>query len=120
MSAKKIFSSKFVLAIIILFLLFVTDLKYKQWRNQQAIDRQRQDIVDQINLYTQKNNDLNQSMSYLNSTSFKEKVAREQLNLKKDGELAYTFTQSAATTTQAVAAVDNRSNFEKWVDYFTN
>lgn len=100
-------------------LIFLFDIKYKQWKNQRAVERQQQELTAQINLLTKKNSGLNQSMSYLNSLSFKERVAREQLNLKKAGELAYTFTQAPTPSSTPVVTTDSKSNFEKWVDYFT-
>lgn len=85
MFSKQLLSSKFVVVVLAAFLLFLGNLKYGQWKNQQAINKQKQDLTNQINSMSQKNDQLNQSISYLNSSSFKERVAREQLNLKKTG-----------------------------------
>ena len=53
--------------------------------------------------------------------SSKEKVAREQLNLKKQGEKVYSFTQidGRSTASAKFAANDNASNPVKWWKYFT-
>ncbi|HVY68202.1 MAG TPA: septum formation initiator family protein, partial [Patescibacteria group bacterium] len=66
-----------------------------------------------------KNDELNQSLQYLNSPSFKERVAREQLNLKKEGETVYGFSEADSASSTALAVpTDGLSNPAKWWNYF--
>ncbi|MBI5530103.1 MAG: septum formation initiator family protein [Candidatus Doudnabacteria bacterium] len=71
----------------------------------------------QADALQKKNDDLSQSLQYLNSPSFKERVARQQLNLKKDGEQVYGFTDGNGSSTDSQVAIKT-SNAKKWWDYF--
>jgi cell division protein FtsL len=118
MLSKKNLSTKFALFCLLLLLLFLGDLKFRQWQSQRQINQQKQSLEGQANELQQKNDELTQSLQYLSSPSFKERVAREQLNLKKDGEQVYSF--SDGPTSQPQSAQDKTSNAKKWWDYFFN
>jgi cell division protein FtsB len=121
MTSKQILSSKFAVGLLIVILAFLVNSEYKQWRQTQAVKALKNDLLKQANLQNQKNQELADSINFINSDDFKEQVARQQLNLKKNGEVVYSFTpdQDEATGTEqntvAVAAV---SNPEKWWHYF--
>lgn len=117
----KIFKQRFssTLTIIGLFVLmaFLADWKYKQWQNENLIEKQKLSLQQQADSLQKKNNDLSQSLDYLNSDNFKEGVARQQLNLKKQGEQVYTFADAPDTAKQTDVAA-NSGNAKKWLDYF--
>ncbi len=118
MLSKKTISSRLAIATLIILLIFLVDLKYKQWKNQQEIEKQKQNLLAQADTLQKKNNELNQSLQYLNSPSFKERVAREQLNLKKDGEIVYSFGDAPDQAPQNTPPEIKTSNVQKWWDYF--
>ena len=92
--------------------------KFLQVKNQRAIDAEKQNLINQANTLNGQNQQLSQSISYLNSTDFKEKVARQQLDLKRSGEIAYNFTQGSQQTVVQPAPAPTTSNFQKWWNYF--
>ncbi len=117
---SQIISSKVAIGILLILLVFFANLKYQQWKNQQVIEQQKQDLQEQANQWQQKNDELTQSLQYLNSSSYREQVARQQLNLKINGENVYSFTTAAAqaTTTALASPAPSLSNPRKWWNYF--
>ena len=118
MLSKQTLSSKFTIAGLLLLALVLGNLKYKQWHSHQEIEKQKQRLETQANELQKKNDELNQSLQYLNSPGFKERLAREQLGLKKEGEQVYSFTNGPQVAGQQIMVPDNKSNVEKWWDYF--
>jgi cell division protein FtsB len=120
MPSKINLTSKLTLGLLALLLIFLGRLKYQQYKNQQAIDREKQRLEQQISSLGKKNQDLSDSLSYLGSADFKERVARQQLNLKKDGEVVFGFSDNAAQAQSG--ALDSGQNagpnYEKWIEYF--
>lgn len=119
MNRKAIFSSKLVLSLLVIFLGLMANLKYKQWQSQKAIEAEKRQLSGQIDSLEKQNSDLSASLQYLNSGDFKERAARNQLNLKRNGELVYNFTSGGTGPGQAAQGAQGRSNLQKWWDYFT-
>src|SRR6185295_6005726 len=94
--SKKNISSKFALFCMLLLLLFLGDLKFRQWQSQRQIEKEKQALETQAAALQKKNDDLSSSLQYLSSPSFKERVARQQLDLKKEGEQVYSFSDAPA------------------------
>ncbi len=96
-------------------------IRYQQYRQKQSIDAEKASLQTQIDGLEKKNQEMEASIKYLSSLSSKEKVAREQLNLKKQGEVVYGFTEmdAAANSQGSVAANSQGSNPIKWWRYFT-
>jgi cell division protein FtsB len=118
MFSKQALSSKITVAALFILLVFFAQLKYRQYLSQRQIETQKQTLLAQADSQQKKNNDLNQSLQYLNSSSFKEQVARQQLNLKKDGETVYTFGSPVGQSLPSASSEGPASNAKKWWDYF--
>ncbi len=119
MALKLKLSSKLTLLLLLGLFLFLAYLRYGQWKNQLAIDKERKKLQDQITALNGKNQSLTQSLSYLGSSDFKERAAREQLNLKRNGEVVFGFTDAPPTVAaEAAGQTDNAPNYEKWIEYF--
>jgi len=122
MSIKIFFSQKIVIICLVLLALFLGNLKYRQYQESKGIEKEKNDLQKQAQSLDQKNQDLNKSLKYLSSLGSKEKVAREQLNLKKPGEIIYSFSDPQATTSQAQENIKSTplDNLQKWWKYFTH
>ena len=80
----------------------------------------------QINQMGQENSDMENLISYLSSTDFEEKEAREKLNLQKSDEKMIVFRRDAiqndaqgkTDTLVQVQSEDNSPNWQKWWKYF--
>ena len=119
MALKLNLSSKLTLLLLLGLFLFLAYLRYGQWKNQVAIDREKKNLQDQIAAFSEKNQQLSQSLSYLGSSDFKERAARQQLNLKRNGEVVFGFTDSPpSVSTDASAQNNSVPNYEKWIEYF--
>ena len=97
---------------------FLGRLEYVQYKNKRSIEKEKQKILGQIEQLSQKNQELSRSLSYLSSPGFKEHIAREQLNLKKDGEAVYSFSQNPGNAPLNTNPLNTKSNSEKWLEYF--
>jgi cell division protein DivIC len=116
MISKTALSSKITILALLGLLVFLGNIKFKQWKDKQEIEKEKQNLLVQADLLQKKNTELSQSLQYLNSPSFKERVARQQLGLKKDGETIYSFGE-----TQVLTSAENtpkESNTKKWWNYF--
>jgi cell division protein FtsB len=118
MISKQTISSKIAVVGLLILLAFLADWKYRQWASEKLISAQKQDLQQQADALQKQNNELSQSLQYLNSDSFKESVARQQLGLKKPGEQVYTFVDSPQTNQPQSQAGAGQSNPKKWLDYF--
>ncbi len=117
MTLPKIFHSKIFLAGVLIVLLGVFALELQQWQ-------QRRKINAEINLLKQeqaelesRNNALQQSLQYFSSDSYKEKLAREQLGLKKEGELVINFPTFGIPTSKPEENIEPKTNPQKWWEY---
>ena len=121
MTYKSLISSKFVLILLILFLGFLSYIKWQQYQSFVALENEKQKLTLQAQHLQEKNQQLSQSINYLNTPEFKERQAREQLGLKKDGEVVYNFTEKpAAPQIVPPPAPTPKPNYEKWINYFIN
>jgi len=118
MISKQTLSSKITIFGLIILLAFLADWKYRQWAGEKLIQAQKQSLQQEADALQKKNNELSQSLQYLNSDSFKESVARQQLNLKKPGEQVYSFADAGQTGQPQNQSSAGQSNAKKWLNYF--
>lgn len=118
MISKKTLSSKISLILLFALMLFLGNLKFKQVQGQKEIERQKSSLQKQADSLQKQNDELNQSLQYLNSPDSKEKVARQQLNYKKQGEIVFGFADTNISQTAPAQDTKNTGNFKKWWNYF--
>jgi len=117
MISKQAISSRAAIVGLLILLLLLGRSKFKQWQDQREITKQKETLQAQADAQQKKNNDLNQSFEYLNSPEFKERVARQQLGLKKEGEQVYSFSDAPPSQSTTSGGTGNE-NPKKWRDYF--
>lgn len=117
---KEYFSRKSILFLLVCLVIFLGYLRFQQYKQKASIDAERASLESQISGVERKNQEMDASIKYLSSLSSKEKVAREQLNLKKQGEKVYSFTQidGRGNSSAKYALDDKTSNPVKWWKYF--
>ena len=115
-------TSKWAIAGLLLFIIFLAQQKFRQFRLQSNIESEKARLQKQLNELEGKNSELEQTLSYLDSETYKELIAKQQMNMQKDGELAYGFSEEAHMQTASAENTQdaNQSNYKKWVDYFLN
>lgn len=110
-------SNRFVVVLLVGSLVLLSVSQYHQWKSRQKVQRQIDSLKSEAKLVEEKNGQLEDSLKYLSSTSATERLARQQMNLKKPGEIAVVFMPSkdaAVTTTET----KKQSNVRAWWDYF--
>jgi cell division protein FtsB len=116
--SKQNLTSKLAIFLLFILLAFLGNLKYQQWKNQKKIEAEKQSLQKQADSLMKKNNELSESLEYINSPNFKERVARQQLNLKKEGETVYSFIELKNTNENTEQQNKGESNASKWWNYF--
>ncbi len=121
MKTKKLFSSKVTFLILLILAAILGRQKYQQYKQNQLVEKEKQKIIGQINSLNKKNQEISNSLEYFKSESFKQRVAREQLNLKQPGEEVYSFKEAneSMAVGNSLAELPKLSNIEKWVKYFS-
>lgn len=116
----RLLKSRLVLGGLLLLLAALAANEYKQYTRRRAIEKEIQSIIAQGEALQAKNRQLSDSLNYLNTDSYKERLAREQLNLKKPGEIVVNFSNLKARPQNSDAQAQNgpKQNAAKWWNYF--
>jgi cell division protein FtsB len=103
-----------VLGCGLVFVLFIT-AKLLMQKNE--VEREIKELRAKSEEINKQNQDLSQLINYFNTETYKERQAREQLNLKKEGEYVVVLPkQDSADLMQTNA--EKISNPRKWFNYF--
>ncbi len=113
----KIFHSKILMLLALAILLSVGFIEFNQWKQRQEINKEINHLVEQQKSLEQKNLDLEQSLQYFSSDPYKEKLAREQLGLQKEGEIVINFPKIAEQVQSPNDSSQNQNNLQKWWEY---
>lgn len=118
----RLLKSKFFIGGLVLLLAVLGLNEYKQYSQRRAIQKEIQSIIAQGDELQAKNRQLSDSLNYLNTNSYKERLARQQLNLKKEGEIVVNFANLNSPPQNADAPSLNgpKQNALKWWKYFFN
>ena len=124
--SAKIFSGIFFLVGLVVLVFIGISLGKEVYRKRQ-IQKEIEGLQSQINQMGQENSDMENLISYLSSTDFQEKEAREKLNLQKSDEKMIVLQkdvvqpdsqpQNIASNSQTPPE-DNSPNWQKWWKYF--
>ncbi len=123
-SFKEIVQSKVFVVAGSIFLVFLLVISFGQFRNRRSIQKEIDSLTKQADQIQKNNQEVSNFIAYLKTDSYKEQAARQQLNLKKEGEVVYSFsalspqTEVVTTEEKAKEELAKKSNFEKWVAYF--
>lgn len=120
-SAKKILSTKIAFFALLVLLALAANGKYKQYKNQKAIDKEKESLVRQTRQMESNNAQLKNSLPLFDTSSYKELVAKRDLNLKKSDEIVFGFSNpsQAMPDASAESIKNNKPNAQKWLEYFT-
>jgi cell division protein FtsB len=125
-TSAKFFSGIFFLSGLVVLVLIGVSLGKEVYRKRQ-IQKEIEGLQAQINQMGQQNGDMENLISYLSSTDFQEKEAREKLNLQKSDEKMIVLRKDVAapeSQPQNIAinplapSEDNSPNWQKWWKYF--
>ena len=126
---NQIFSSKILLIISLITLIFFSTNLVKEIINRRDLKKDVRSLEEEINRLESRNNELSQLIGYFESLDFVEKEARTKLNLRKPGEkiIIVGDEESEANTVQPIEQdisnyitneIVSLSNPERWWNYF--
>lgn len=114
----KIFYNRIFLVVLVVAFLISGGLEYNQYRQRKLVDSEISALKDQEKKLNESNQQLEQSINFLSSPEYQDKLARLQLNLKKQGEIVVNFPEKAGETEQANSGNHTaKSNIIKWWEY---
>lgn len=124
--STKIFSGVFFLAGLTVLTLIGISLGKETYRKRQ-IQKEIGGLQSQIEQLKQENSEMENLTSYLSSTDFREREAREKLNLQKNDEKMIVLQKDVvppngnpnnSAGNAPVAPEDPSPNWQKWLKYF--
>lgn len=112
--------SKFTSWLLTMVLVGVAFFSGRMYLEKREINSEIAKLQAQADLIKKENDDLSGLIKYWNTTEFQEREAREKLNLKKEGEFVVVLPESEETVSGASTNSREKSNINKWFDYFFN
>lgn len=118
-------SSRVITVIVFIIIIYAAfGLAKVTWQNYK-VNQQIISLKDSIKKSDEENFNLKSKIEYYKTDSFRERQAREKLNLQKPGEIVIVIPNSPQAE-EVKKAEENkvyekptlRSNFQKWQDYF--
>lgn len=104
------------MSLVLIVLLGVFGLELQQWKQRRTINNEISHLEQQQQELQQHNQALEQSLHYFSTDNYKEKLAREQLGLKKDGEIVINYPTTGVSTEQP-QPIQPKNNPQKWWEY---
>lgn len=114
---KTFISNKIFIAFLLVVAGVLGSLQFVQWKKRTAIEQEVAALSREARELEARNNEINESLEFLHTQSAKERIAREQLGMKKDGEIVVSF-QDRVTMEAPGKTQPQVSNRLKWWNYF--
>ncbi len=92
--------------------------QYQKWEAQKKIQKQIDALKAESQEIGEKNAQLESSLQYLASAAATERLARQQLNMKKDGEVAVVFLAGAKEVSEQGTEAKQIPVWKQWWEYF--
>ena len=90
-------SNRFVVVVLLGSLVVLGWSQYHRWEERQKVEKQIQALQAEASQVDEKNRQLEESLKYLSTNAATERLARQQLNMKREGEIAVVFMADAAS-----------------------
>lgn len=84
-------SNRFVVVLLLGSLVVLGWSQYQKWQERKKVEKQIQALKAEAAQVDEKNKQLEESLKYLSTNAATERLARQQLNLKREGEIAVVF-----------------------------
>lgn len=116
MKTSQILQSKWALGIVLLLVLAMGAIQFTQWQKRRAIDHEVAELTNTQKQLESKNLELEESLKFFASDAYKEQIARQQLGLQKDGEIAIRMPNNIVQDKNIIQPL-KISNPKKWWNY---
>ncbi len=112
-------SNRFVVVVLVGSLLVLGWSQYRKWQEREKVEKQIQALKAEASQVDEKNKQLEESLKYLSTNAATERLARQQLNMKRDGEIAVVFMANGGSrTSQPESQAVPVSNWRLWWEHF--
>lgn len=111
--------SKILTVLLVLCLSAVGYITVKLYMQKSEVDSEIDKLSRKADELNRSNQELSELVKYFNTPEYKEREAREKLNLKKPGEEVVVLPKESESKVLN-ASVEQKSNPQKWIDYFFN
>lgn len=128
---KRILSSKLILVGSLILLIFISIALGKVVYRRHAIQQEIKAIRQEVEMAEGKNKELSELIGYFSTDAFKEKMARQKLNLQREGETVVAIPVKKKTEDVTILGMNDnqqnstgeevdggRDNPRKWWYYF--
>lgn len=114
-----IFKAKYLSLIILIFIFLAFFPLAKNFSQKRIVDQEIETIKQEIAEFQLKNQELIELLSYLDSDSGKQEIARLNLGMSSPGEEVIIFENlDFEEEPDLEIKFDDRANWQKWLDYF--
>ena len=118
MEFQDLLKSKFTTAILIGMLGLVLFVTAKLFMQKYEVQREIAALEERADRIQSENQELSELINYFQTDEYKERQAREKLNLKKEGEFVVVLPEIKDKGQVLGEQGDEKSNPQKWFDYF--
>jgi cell division protein FtsL len=119
---SKFFSSRLITIIVFIIIVYASfglaKITYQNYKVNQKIA----DLEKNIEKIDEDNFELQSKITYYKTNAYKERQAREELNMQKPGEIVVVIPTGTQPEKEKIKQKENkkteRSNYQAWWDYF--
>lgn len=120
MKTKSLISNKWFVVALALLALGLAVFEFSGMRKRSVIKKEISQLQDESAKFEAQNKGLADSLQFLHTDAAQERIARQELNMKKDGEIVVNF-PDGATEAQGGASQPQpkgKQNMRAWWNYF--
>jgi cell division protein FtsB len=118
MEIQPFIKSKSATILLVLILGAVAFVTFRLYMQKREVDSEIARLTEQSESLSRDNGQLSELIKYLDTPEYKEREAREKLNLKRPGEEVVVLPEDAGLGQVASAQTEQSSNPKKWFSYF--
>ncbi len=120
MKLPQIFYSKLFFLSLIIAILIMSGIEFRQWRVTRKVNQEIANLSKQEQELINQNKDLQSNIDFLKSPEYQDKISRTQYNLKKDGEIVVDLSEPKVSNTNENQNPQKESNINMWWKYLFN
>jgi cell division protein FtsB len=118
MEIQSLLKSRFASVVLVVAFAIVAFVTVELYWQKREVDSEISRLQQQADVLNKDNQQLSELIKYLDTPEYKEKEAREKLNLKREGEEVVVLPETDESGSVAGASSGSESNPQKWFSYF--
>ncbi|MBX4188362.1 MAG: septum formation initiator family protein [Candidatus Doudnabacteria bacterium] len=118
MDFQALLKSRYIAVVLVLVFASVAFLTVELYWQKREVDSEISRLQQKAGELNKNNEQLSELIKYLDTPEYKEKEAREKLNLKREGEQVVVLPEPEAGNSVAGSSMESQSNPVKWFSYF--